>query len=32
MLTESLKTSQDSEYVHVEFCSWEKIYECIESN
>ena len=42
MLTESLKTSQDSEYihvpygsdssVHVEFCSWESIYECIENN
>ena len=32
MLTESLKTSQDSEYIHVAFCSWEKIYECIENN
>ena len=32
MLTESLKTSQDNEYIHVEFCSWESIYECIESN
>lgn len=32
MLTESLKTSQDSEYIHVEFCSWEKIYECIKNN
>ena len=48
MLTESLKTSQDNEYIHVPygsvstvpygsvstvaFCSWEKIYECIESN
>ena len=50
MLTESLKTSQDSEYihvpygsdssvpygsdssVHVAFCSWESIYECIANN
>ena len=32
MLTESLKTSQDSEYIHVAFCTWESIYECIESN
>ena len=32
MLTESLKTSQDNEYIHVSFCSWESIYECIESN
>ena len=42
MLTESLKTSQDSEYihvpygsdssVHVEFCTWKSIYECIENN
>ena len=32
MLTESLKTSEDNEYIHVAFCSWEKIYECIESN
>ena len=32
MLTESLKTSQDNEYIHVEFCSWDKIYECIENN
>ena len=32
MLTESLKTSQDNEYIHVEFCSWNKIFECIENN
>ena len=32
MLTESLKTSQDSEYIHVSFCSWESIYECIKNN
>lgn len=32
MLTESLKTSQESEYIHCPFCSWKSIYECIESN
>ena len=40
MLTESLKSSQDSEYIHVpygsdnsvHFCSWESIYECIKNN
>ena len=32
MLTESLKTSQDNEYIHTPFCSWESIYECIKSN
>ena len=32
MLTESLKTSQDSEYIHCPFCSWESIYECIKNN
>lgn len=32
MLTESLKTNQDNEYIHVAFCTWESIYECIESN
>ena len=32
MLTESLKTSQDSEYIHVAFCTWESIYECIKNN
>lgn len=32
MLTESLKTSQDSEYIHSPFCTWEKIYECIKNN
>ena len=32
MLTESLKTSQDSEYLHVPNANWESIYECIESN
>ena len=40
MLTESLKTSQDSEYIHIPcgsdssapFCSWESIYECIKNN
>ena len=32
MLTESLKTSQDNEYICVSNTSWESIYECIESN
>ena len=40
MLTESLKTSKDSEYIHIPcgsdssapFCSWESIYECIKNN
>ena len=32
MLTESLKTSQDSEYIHVPYGSWESIYECIKNN
>lgn len=32
MLTESLKTNQDSEYIHVSFCNWESIYECIVNN
>lgn len=32
MLTESLKTGQDNEYIHVAFCSWESIYECIKNN
>ena len=32
MLTESLKYSNDSEYIHVSFCNWESIYECIVNN
>ena len=32
MLTESLKTSQDSEYICVSNTSWESIYECIKNN
>lgn len=32
MLTESLKTSKDNEYIHVPFCTWESIYECIKNN
>lgn len=32
MLTESLKTSQDNEYIHTSFCTWESIYECIKNN
>lgn len=32
MLTESLKTSQDSEYICVSNTTWESIYECIKNN
>ena len=32
MLTESLKTSQDNEYICVSNTSWESIYECIKNN
>ena len=32
MLTESLKTSQDNEYICVSNTTWESIYECIENN
>ena len=33
MLTESLKYSNDSEYIHVPYGSnWESIYECIVNN
>ena len=40
MLTESLKYSNDSEYIHVpygsdvsvSFCNWKSIYECIVNN